>query len=106
MTVHVLAGEMIGDHDPMRRHCHRHCHTVTDTVTLSLTLSHCHTDTDTDTVTPLSLIMTVHVAAGEMVGDHDPMRRAMWISDRYPLDLEFLTWLQCRWFHNECPKTN
>jgi len=44
-----------------------------------------------------------HPNTGEMIGDHDPMQRAMWISDRYPLDLEFLRWLQCQWFHNECP---
>jgi aromatic ring-cleaving dioxygenase len=47
-----------------------------------------------------------HPNTGEMIGDHDPMQRAMWISDRYPLDLEFLRWLQCRWFHDECPTPN
>jgi hypothetical protein len=33
-----------------------------------------------------------------MVGDHDPRRRAVWIRDQVPLDLDFLIWLQCKWF--------
>jgi hypothetical protein len=35
---------------------------------------------------------------GLMVGDHDPRRRAVWIRDQVPLDLDFLIWLQCKWF--------
>eukprot|EP00128_Syssomonas_multiformis_P016852 Colp12_sorted_trinity150504_noHs@19543 len=44
-----------------------------------------------------------HPNTGEMIGDHDPKQRAIWISQQMPLDLEFLTWLQCKWFHNHCP---
>jgi len=39
-----------------------------------------------------------HPNTGEMVGDHDPERRAMWIKRVVPLDLDFLVWLQCKWF--------
>lgn len=39
-----------------------------------------------------------HPNTGEMVGDHDQNRRAIWIKQMVPLDLEFLHWLQCRWF--------
>jgi aromatic ring-cleaving dioxygenase len=41
-----------------------------------------------------------HPNTGYMVGDHAPDKRAMWISQQTPLDLEFLVWLQCEWF--EC----
>ena len=39
-----------------------------------------------------------HPNTGEMVGDHDRDRRAMWIRQTVPLDLDFLRWLQCKWF--------
>ncbi|UJR20457.1 hypothetical protein I4U23_023586 [Adineta vaga] len=39
-----------------------------------------------------------HPNTGEMVGDHDSARRAMWIKQTVPLDLDFLRWLQCKWF--------
>ena len=39
-----------------------------------------------------------HPNTGEMVGDHDSERRAMWIKQTVPLDLDFLRWLQCKWF--------
>lgn len=39
-----------------------------------------------------------HPNTGLMVGDHDPERRAMWIKRTVPLDLDFLIWLQCKWF--------
>ena len=39
-----------------------------------------------------------HPNTGEMVGDHDSDRRAMWIKQTVPLDLDFLRWLQCQWF--------
>jgi len=39
-----------------------------------------------------------HPNTGLMVGDHDPARRAIWLGDRVPLDLDFLVWLQCKWF--------
>ncbi|CAF1092439.1 unnamed protein product [Adineta ricciae] len=39
-----------------------------------------------------------HPNTGEMVGDHDSQRRAMWIKQTVPLDLDFLRWLQCKWF--------
>lgn len=39
-----------------------------------------------------------HPNTGEMVGDHDNQRRAMWIKQQVPLDLDFLEWLQCKWF--------
>jgi aromatic ring-cleaving dioxygenase len=39
-----------------------------------------------------------HPNTGLMVGDHDPARRAMWIKETVPLDLDFLRWLQCKWF--------
>jgi aromatic ring-cleaving dioxygenase len=39
-----------------------------------------------------------HPNTGEMVGDHDNERRAMWIKQTVPLDLDFLRWLQCQWF--------
>lgn len=39
-----------------------------------------------------------HPNTGEMVGDHDSERRAMWIKRTVPLDLDFLRWLQCQWF--------
>jgi len=41
-----------------------------------------------------------HPNTGYMVGDHAPDKRAMWISQQTPLDLDFLVWLQCEWF--EC----
>jgi len=39
-----------------------------------------------------------HPNTGFMVGDHDSQRRAIWISNQVPLDLDFLVWLQCEWF--------
>jgi aromatic ring-cleaving dioxygenase len=39
-----------------------------------------------------------HPNTGLMVGDHDSARRAMWIKQTVPLDLDFLRWLQCKWF--------
>lgn len=39
-----------------------------------------------------------HPNTGLMVGDHDSDRRAMWIKRTVPLDLDFLRWLQCKWF--------
>ena len=39
-----------------------------------------------------------HPNTGEMVGDHDSSRRATWIKQIVPLDLDFLRWLQCQWF--------
>ncbi|CAF1185280.1 unnamed protein product [Adineta steineri] len=39
-----------------------------------------------------------HPNTGLMVGDHDSDRRAMWIKQTVPLDLDFLRWLQCKWF--------
>ncbi|CAF1234827.1 unnamed protein product [Rotaria sp. Silwood1] len=39
-----------------------------------------------------------HPNTGEMIGDHDSQQRAMWIKQQVPLDLDFLRWLQCKWF--------
>lgn len=39
-----------------------------------------------------------HPNTGEMVGDHDSARRAVWIKQQVPLDIDFLRWLQCKWF--------
>ena len=39
-----------------------------------------------------------HPNTGYMVGDHSPDKRAMWIKQQVPLDLDFLVWLQCKWF--------
>mmetsp|Transcript_22853 Transcript_22853/g.33381 ORF Transcript_22853/g.33381 Transcript_22853/m.33381 type:complete len:235 (+) Transcript_22853:67-771(+) len=39
-----------------------------------------------------------HPNTGYMVGDHDPSKRALWIKQQVPLDLDFLIWLQCEWF--------
>jgi aromatic ring-cleaving dioxygenase len=41
-----------------------------------------------------------HPNTGYMVGDHDQSKRAIWIKQMVPLDLDFLVWLQCQWF--EC----
>jgi hypothetical protein len=30
--------------------------------------------------------------------DHAPGKRAIWIKETVPLDLNFLIWLQCEWF--------
>jgi len=43
-----------------------------------------------------------HPNTGLMVGDHDIDRRAFFIRDTVPLDLDFLIWLQCKWFPNQC----
>lgn len=37
-----------------------------------------------------------HPNTGLMVGDHDPARRAVWIKEQVPLDINFLIWLQVR----------
>lgn len=39
-----------------------------------------------------------HPNTGYMVGDHDPNKRALWIKQQVPLDLDFLIWLQCEWY--------
>ncbi|CAF0742252.1 unnamed protein product [Rotaria sordida] len=39
-----------------------------------------------------------HPNTGEMIGDHDSQQRAVWIKQQVPLDLDFLRWLQCKWF--------
>ena len=39
-----------------------------------------------------------HPNTGYMVGDHDPNKRAIWMKQQVPLDLDFLVWLQCEWF--------
>jgi len=41
-----------------------------------------------------------HPNTGYMVGDHDQNKRAIWIQQIVPLDIDFLVWLQCEWF--EC----
>jgi len=41
-----------------------------------------------------------HPNTGYMVGDHDQNKRAIWIKQIIPLDIDFLVWLQCQWF--EC----
>ncbi len=41
-----------------------------------------------------------HPNTGYMVGDHDQSKRAIWIQQMVPLDIDFLVWLQCEWF--EC----
>ncbi len=41
-----------------------------------------------------------HPNTGYMVGDHDQNKRAIWIKQIVPLDIDFLVWLQCQWF--EC----
>lgn len=43
-------------------------------------------------------IVLFHPNTGEMIGDHAPQGRAMWIRGEVPLDLNFLVWLQCQWF--------
>jgi aromatic ring-cleaving dioxygenase len=37
-----------------------------------------------------------HPNTGLMVGDHDPTKRAIWIKQQVPLDLDFLIWLQVK----------
>jgi aromatic ring-cleaving dioxygenase len=39
-----------------------------------------------------------HPNTGLMVGDHDQNKRALWIKQIVPLDIDFLVWLQCQWF--------
>jgi hypothetical protein len=38
-------------------------------------------------------MITVYCSA-----DHAPGKRAIWIKETVPLDLNFLIWLQCEWF--------
>lgn len=39
-----------------------------------------------------------HPNTGYMVGDHDQNKRAIWIKQMVPLDIDFLIWLQCEWY--------
>jgi len=44
-------------------------------------------------------VVLFHPNTGLMVGDHDENRRAVWIgSHPVHLDINFLIWLQCKWF--------
>lgn len=33
-----------------------------------------------------------------LLADHDSNKRAIWMKQQVPLDLDFLIWLQCEWF--------
>jgi aromatic ring-cleaving dioxygenase len=39
-----------------------------------------------------------HPNTGYQIGDHDPNRRAIWIKQQVPLDMDFLVWAQCEYF--------
>ena len=34
----------------------------------------------------------------QLLLDHDGEKRALWIKQQVPLDINFLIWLQCEWF--------